>query len=85
MPGPNPTIYTTKCDTDENGNLVLEFPDELLDAMGWKEGTELEFDLLPDTLIIREIRQDNTTKTSSSSGRKSTAKGGTKTTATKAK
>lgn len=85
MPGPNSTTFTTKCDTDEHGNLVLEFPDELLDAMGWKEGTELEFDLLPDTLIMREVRQDNTAKVSSSSGRKSSPKRGTKTAATKAK
>lgn len=85
MPGTNSTIYTTKCETDEEGNLVLEFPDELLDAMGWEEGTELEFDMLPNTIILREVRPDTPEETSSSGRGKSTTKRGTKTASTKTK
>jgi bifunctional DNA-binding transcriptional regulator/antitoxin component of YhaV-PrlF toxin-antitoxin module len=48
------TRYITSCDTDEDGNLVLTFPDELLDAMGWGEGTEISIEAMPGTIIMRE-------------------------------
>ena len=36
------TIYTVKVEEDpETGELVLPFPDELLEQMGWKEGDTL--------------------------------------------
>ena len=47
--------FITTCDEDEDGNLILNFPDELLDALGWTEGTTLDFDILGDRLIIREV------------------------------
>ena len=49
-----PTFVTT-CDEDEDGNLILNFPEELLDALGWTEGTTLDFDILGDRLVIREV------------------------------
>jgi bifunctional DNA-binding transcriptional regulator/antitoxin component of YhaV-PrlF toxin-antitoxin module len=50
----NPRFVTT-CDEDEDGNLILPFPEELLEALGWTEGTTLDFDLIGDRLIIREV------------------------------
>jgi hypothetical protein len=47
--------FITHCDEDEDGNLILNFPEELLDAMGWGEGTTLDIDVLGDRLIIREV------------------------------
>ena len=47
--------FITHCEEDEDGNLVLNFPEELLDAMGWKEGTMLDIDVLGDRVIIREV------------------------------
>lgn len=36
------TVYTVKVEEDpETGELVLPFPDELLEQMGWKEGDTL--------------------------------------------
>ena len=46
---------TIVCDEDEDGNLILPFPEELLEALGWTEGTTLDFDILGDRLIIREV------------------------------
>ena len=43
------------CEEDENGNLVLPFPEELLEALGWTEGTVLDFDIVGDRLVIREV------------------------------
>ena len=55
----NPRFVTT-CDEDEDGNLILSFPEELLEALGWTEGTTLDFDIIGQRLIIREvIRSDN--------------------------
>lgn len=54
MPFDKPS-FTTYCTEDEDGNLVLPFPEELLEALGWHEGTTLDFDILGDRLIIREV------------------------------
>jgi len=47
--------FITTCDEDEDGNLILTFPEELLEALGWTEGTTLDFDILGDRLVIREV------------------------------
>ena len=42
------------CEVDEEGMLTL--PDELLDLQNWKEGDNIEFDILPDgTLILTKV------------------------------
>ena len=46
--------FITTCEEDEDGNLILSFPDELLEALGWAEGTDLEFDLSFGQLVVRE-------------------------------
>jgi len=50
----NPKFITT-CEEDENGDLVLAFPEELLDAMGWGDGTFLDIDVLGDRIVLREV------------------------------
>lgn len=35
--------YVVTLEQDENGDLLLPFPDELLNQMHWSEGTELEW------------------------------------------
>ncbi len=62
----NPKFITT-CEEDENGDLVLAFPEELLDAMGWGDGTFLDIDVLGDRVIIREVRPDTPEETGVSS------------------
>lgn len=47
--------FITTCDEDEDGNLILPFPEELLEALGWREGTTLDFDVIGDRLVIREV------------------------------
>ncbi len=49
--------FITTCEKDEDGNLVLPFPEELLDAMGWGDGTTLDLDVIGDRLVIREVTQ----------------------------
>ena len=59
MPGPESPKFITECSEDEEGNLIINFPDELLDAMGWKEGTVLDIDVIADRLIIREVERSS--------------------------
>ena len=52
----NPSFITT-CSEDEDGNLLLEFPDELLEAMGWGEETVLDISIIGDRLVLQEVRE----------------------------
>ena len=47
--------FVTTCEETEDGNLAIPFPEELLEALGWSEGTVLDFDIVGDRLIIREV------------------------------
>ena len=57
MPGTDFPKFITTCEEDEDGNLILPFPEELLEALGWTEGTTLDFDIIGDRLIIREVTE----------------------------
>lgn len=37
------TRYTLPVEKDEDGELMLTFPDELMEAMNWKPGDVLEW------------------------------------------
>jgi bifunctional DNA-binding transcriptional regulator/antitoxin component of YhaV-PrlF toxin-antitoxin module len=47
--------FITQCEEDEDGNLVLTFPDELLQAMGWGEGTILDIDVIGNGIVLRAV------------------------------
>lgn len=49
------TQLTTKLSSDENGNLILDFPDELLQAVNWKEGDVLGIELFAGRIIFRKV------------------------------
>ena len=42
------TMYTAPVETDSDGDLVLVFPDELLEAMDWNAGDTLLWKQLDD-------------------------------------
>ena len=46
--------YTSTCSEDEDGSIIFDIPEELLDAMGWKEGTELTVEACNGAIILRE-------------------------------
>ena len=42
------------CEIDDDG--ILTFPDEMMNLQGWKEGDDINFDILPDgTLILTKV------------------------------
>ena len=46
--------YTSTCTEDEDGSIIFDIPEELLDALGWKEGTELTVEAFAGAIILRE-------------------------------
>ena len=48
--------FITTCSEDEEGNLILDIPDELLEALGWGEGTNLDISALPGKIVLREVQ-----------------------------
>jgi hypothetical protein len=57
----NPSFITT-CSEDEDGNLLLEFPDELLQAMGWSEGTVLDISVVGERIVLTEVERSDSDK-----------------------
>jgi bifunctional DNA-binding transcriptional regulator/antitoxin component of YhaV-PrlF toxin-antitoxin module len=47
--------YTTFVQETENGDIVLEFPDEILDTVGWREGDTLEFASVGNSIRITKV------------------------------
>ena len=79
MPSDKPS-FITPCSEDEDGNLLFEIPDELLEALGWKEGTVLDISVVGDRLVLREVLpvEDVPEEDPAPRRRKSTTKRGTK-------
>ena len=68
--------FITTCEEDEDGNLILPFPEELLDAMGWGSGTTLDLDVIGDRLVIREVVQTDVAETLAACGGEPEIEGG---------
>jgi len=50
------TRYEVITQEDENGDLIIPIPPEMLASLGWKEGDEIKFDISPDgRVIVRKI------------------------------
>jgi bifunctional DNA-binding transcriptional regulator/antitoxin component of YhaV-PrlF toxin-antitoxin module len=47
--------YITTCSEDEDGNVVLDIPEELIEALGWGEGTVLDISALPGSIVLRKV------------------------------
>ena len=47
--------FITECSEAEEGNLILNVPDELLEAMGWGEGTVLDISVIGERIVLREV------------------------------
>ena len=53
----NDAVYTANViGIEENGDAIIEMPQDLLDHMGWKEGTNLDISLNElNEIILKEI------------------------------
>ena len=50
---------------DEDGELLLEFPIDLLNQMGWDEGTLLEWIIEEEQVMLKEAENARDNKTES--------------------
>jgi hypothetical protein len=55
--------FVTTCTEDDEGNVILDFPEELLETMGWGEGTVLDISALPGRIVLREIEPAHSPET----------------------
>ena len=58
--------YTGKVvDILENGDAILELPQDMLDVLGWKEGDKLDFAKMYNFVIIKNLTKEEKDNASS--------------------
>jgi len=55
--------YITTCSEDEEGNVILDIPEELIEALGWGEGTVLDISALPGSIVLRKVKPEDASST----------------------
>lgn len=54
-PGETGVRIVTTLQTDEDNNLVLDFPSELLEVLDWREGDSLSIEALHGRILLRKV------------------------------
>ena len=47
--------FVTTCSEDEDGNVVLDIPEALLETLGWGEGTLLDISTVANSIVLRKV------------------------------
>ena len=47
--------YILEVQEDENGDLFITFPDEVIEELGWEEGDILEWNLKGDGIVLSKL------------------------------
>jgi len=47
--------YILEVEEDDNGELFLTFPDELMEELGWQEGDVLNWDIKSNGVILTKV------------------------------
>jgi len=50
--------YTVELFEDDNGDLILPFPEELIEEVGWEDGDILEFKIEGEGVRIHNITKE---------------------------
>jgi bifunctional DNA-binding transcriptional regulator/antitoxin component of YhaV-PrlF toxin-antitoxin module len=48
--------FVTTCTEDDDGNVILDIPEELLETLGWGEGTLLDISTLANSIVLRKVK-----------------------------
>ena len=51
--------FVTTCSEDEDGNVILDIPEELLETLGWGEGTNLDISTLANSIVLRKVESSD--------------------------
>jgi bifunctional DNA-binding transcriptional regulator/antitoxin component of YhaV-PrlF toxin-antitoxin module len=49
------TGYIIEVQENNSGDLFIEFPDELIDELGWQEGDVLNWDLKGEGIVLSKV------------------------------
>jgi bifunctional DNA-binding transcriptional regulator/antitoxin component of YhaV-PrlF toxin-antitoxin module len=49
------TGYIVEIQEDDQENLFIQFPDELIDELGWQEGDILNWDLKGSGIVLSKV------------------------------
>jgi hypothetical protein len=49
------TSYIIEIQEDNSGDLFIEFPDDLIDELGWQEGDVLNWDLKGEGIVLSKV------------------------------
>jgi hypothetical protein len=52
---PENSGFLTTLETDENDNLILDFPNELLELLDWEKGDLLSIDTFAGRIIFSKV------------------------------
>jgi bifunctional DNA-binding transcriptional regulator/antitoxin component of YhaV-PrlF toxin-antitoxin module len=52
------TSYILEIQENEDGELYIELPDEVIEELGWKEGDILSWDLKGEGVILSRLNEE---------------------------
>jgi len=47
--------YFVEIEEDDNGDLVIQIPEEVIETLGWEENTLLTWDIKGDGIILQRL------------------------------
>ena len=53
------TGYIMEIQENDSGDLFIEFPDELIEELGWQEGDVLNWDLKGEGIVLSKVHDAN--------------------------
>jgi bifunctional DNA-binding transcriptional regulator/antitoxin component of YhaV-PrlF toxin-antitoxin module len=53
------TDYIIELQETDNGDLFIEFPDDLIDTLGWQEGDILDWRLKDEAIILSRLNDNS--------------------------
>ena len=68
--------FVTTCTEDDDGNVILDIPEELLETLGWGEGTLLDISTLANSIVLRKVEPASEPATDSPAGGEGSVEGG---------
>jgi len=50
--------YFVEIEEDDNGDLIIQIPEEVIETLGWVEDTLLTWDIKGDGIILQRLNGD---------------------------
>jgi bifunctional DNA-binding transcriptional regulator/antitoxin component of YhaV-PrlF toxin-antitoxin module len=53
------TNYIIEVQEDQDGELFIEFPDEIIEELGWQEGDLLSWDVKGEGIVLSRVNEES--------------------------